>query len=110
MIAIANSGGDNLLSPVAIQVGQVEVVQVPGVPILREQLAIGIENGQLIGPPWVMDVRNHDSRRLLRGCLQNYQRHRSVCGWRSLELGQLSARGPTPFFFAAIRITDKGRR
>lgn len=65
MIPVADSGGDNLLSSIAIQVGQGEVFQVAGMPVLREQFAVGVEDGELIGPPRVMETGDDDARSFL---------------------------------------------
>ncbi len=107
MITIADSCGYYLLPPVAIEVGQGKVFQMPGMPVLRDRLAIGIEDGYLIGPPGIMDTRNDDPGRLLLGCLQHAEGDTPIRGGCPVELRQVSSRRPTPFLITSIRIADE---
>ena len=56
MIAIADSRGHNLLATIAVEVGQGQMVQMPGMPVLSDGFTIGIEDRDLIGPPGIVDT------------------------------------------------------
>src|ERR1017187_3050440 len=65
-ISVANTRSDDLLPTVSIEVSQRKVVQVARVPILGDRLAVGVDDGYLMGILGYMEAGNDDSGRLPR--------------------------------------------
>ncbi len=61
VIPVVDSSSDDLLPPVAVKVGQGHEVQLPGMPILGDGLAVGTDDGDLVGIPGNVMARNDDS-------------------------------------------------
>src|SRR5260370_256327 len=87
---VGDSCGDDLLSAIAIQIGQHHGTQAPRMPVLRDCFTIGIQDRDLARPPGIMLTCNDDSGWTLLRCLQCSKSMSPRCGRTSGQLWQFT--------------------